>query len=135
MVIVLSLAGFAAIGGPLPSARSVADAAETSVKNSLSAADRYVINTAGESACASCGAGAAVRIVDRRANSGTEVDAAAGGVTNAVVGKQADRDKGSIAASIRSEDALVSNEIGKKLKKHPSYRVTVRMDDESSLTV
>ena len=130
-VIVVSLAGTAAIIGFLPSARS--EKVETSApKNLPDAAQR----TPRESICASCGTLQAVRTVEVR-GSGTGLGAVAGGVTGAVVGSQLGKGSGNTAMTIlgAAGGALAGNEIEKNVKKHVTYRVTVHMDDGSFRTI
>jgi len=137
-VIVVSLVGAAAIGGLLPNARS--DKADTPAQRSAPAADRTRHDVpslaARDSACASCGTVESIRTLELK-DDATGLGAAAGGVTGAVVGNQMGRGNGNIAMTIFGAvgGALTGNEIEKNVKKHYSYRVTVRMDDGSFRTV
>jgi outer membrane lipoprotein SlyB len=142
-VIVLSLVGAAAIVGLLPNARS--DKAGTPVQRSAPAADsarREVPRLAArdtrarDSACASCGTVESIRALELKGDA-TGLGAVAGGVTGAVVGNQIGRGNGNTAMTILAAagGALAGNQIEKNVKKHYSYRVTVRMDDGSFRTV
>lgn len=142
-VIIVSLVGAAAIGGLLPNARS--GKAETPAQRSAPAADsvrhdvpRLAVRDgrAHDSACASCGTVESIRTLELK-DDATGLGAAAGGVTGAVVGNQMGRGNGNIAMTIFGAvgGALTGNEIEKNVKKHYSYRVTVRMDDGSFRTV
>jgi outer membrane lipoprotein SlyB len=137
-VMVVSLVGAAAIGGLLPNARS--DKADTPAQASAPAADstRRVAPrlAARDAACASCGTVESIHTVELKGNA-TGLGAVAGGVTGAVVGNQIGRGNGNTAMTIlgAAGGALAGNEIEKNVKKHYSYRVTVRMDDGSFRTV
>lgn len=137
-VIVVSLVGAAAISGLLPTARS--DKTEVPVQKSAPAADgahrAAPIPAAGDGTCASCGTVESIRAVELRGDA-TGLGAAAGGVTGAVIGNQIGRGHGNTAMTIlgAAGGALTGNEIEKNMKKHYSYRVTVRMDDGSYRTV
>ena len=58
-------------------------------------------------------------------------------MTGAVIGNQIGRGHGNTAMTLlgAAGGALAGNEIEKNVKKHYSYRVTVRMDDGSFRTV
>ena len=137
-VMVVSLVGAAAIGGLLPNARS--DKTDTTAQRSARAADnahRGVSKLAAHtSACASCGTVESIRAVELKGDA-TGLGAVAGGVTGAVVGNQMGRGNGNTAMTILAAagGALAGNEIEKNVKKHYSYRVTVRMEDGSFRTV
>lgn len=139
-VIVVSLVGAAAISGFLPTARS--DKTEVPVQKSAPAADG-AHRTApvpaardGSGECASCGTVESIRAVELKGDA-TGLGAAAGGVTGAVVGNQIGRGHGNTAMTIigAAGGAFAGNEIEKNMKKHYTYRVTVRMDDGSYRTV
>jgi outer membrane lipoprotein SlyB len=139
-VMVVSLVGAAAIGGLLPNARS--DKTDISAQRTVPAADS-VHQVAprraardGDSACASCGTVESIRAIELKGD-GTGLGAAAGGVTGAVIGNQIGRGHGNTAMTIlgAAGGALAGNEIEKNMKKHYSYRVTVRMDDGSFRTI
>ena len=133
-VMVVSLVGAAAIGGLLPNARS--DKTDTPAQRSAPATDsaRHGVPrlAARDSACASCGTVESIRSAELKGNS-TGLGAVAGGVTGAVVGNQMGRGNGNTAMTIlgAAGGALAGNEIEKNVKKHYSYRVTLRMDDGS----
>ena len=142
-VIVVSLVGAAAILGLLPNARS--DKADTPVQRSAPAADsaRHEVpglaardTRARDGACASCGTVESIRALELKGDA-TGLGAVAGGVTGAVVGNQIGRGNGNAAMTILAAagGALAGNQIEKNVKKHYSYRVTVRMDDGSFRTV
>ncbi len=147
-VMVVSLLGAAAITGILPSARS--DKAEllaqktdktemptqknaTVPESARRGADRAASR---DNSCATCGRVEAIRTVEVK-GAGTGLGAVAGGVTGAVVGHQVGRGNGNTAMTIlgAAGGAFAGNEIEKNVKKHYSYRVTVRMDDGSFRTV
>ncbi len=135
-VMVVSLVGAAAIGGLLPSARS--DKADTPAQAPASASSHQAAPRppARARTCASCGTVDAIRSVELKGNA-TGLGAVAGGVTGAVVGNQIGRGGGNTAMTIlgAAGGALAGNEIEKNVKKHYSFRVTVRMDDGSFRTV
>ena len=137
-VMVVSLVGAAAIGGLLPNARS--GKTDAPVQRSAVASDSARHGAprlaAQESTCASCGTVQSIRTVELRGNA-TGLGAVAGGVTGAVVGNQIGRGNGNTAMTIlgAAGGALAGNEIEKRVKKHYSYRVTVRMDDGSFRTI
>lgn len=137
-VMVASLLGAAAITGILPSAHS--DKTELLTRKNAAAsesarhgADRLAGR---ENSCAFCGTVEAIRTVEVK-GAGTGLGAVAGGVTGAVVGNQIGRGNGNTAMTIlgAAGGAFAGNEIEKNVKKHYSYRVTVRMDDGSFRTV
>ena len=139
-VMVVSLMGAAAIGGLLPNAHS--DKAETRIpaQSSVPAAAGLRPNAprlaARDSACASCGTIVSIHAVALKGDA-TGLGAVAGGLTGAAVGNQMGRGNGNTAMTIlgAAGGALAGNEIEKNVKKHYSYRVTVRMDDGTFRTV
>lgn len=142
-VMIVSLVGAAAIVGLLPNARS--DKADTAVQKSMTTPDgarhdapRIAAGDtrARDGACASCGTVESIRALEVKGDA-TGLGAAAGGVTGAVVGNQIGRGNGNTAMTILAAagGALAGNQIEKNVKKHYSYRVTVRMDDGSFRTV
>ena len=157
-VIVVSLLGAAAITGILPSARSdkaempaqkpntsetpvrKTDKTETpTLKNALAPAQarhRAERLAAGEDRCTSCGTVDAIRSVEVN-GAGTGLGAVAGGVTGAVVGNQIGRGNGNTAMTLlgAAGGAFAGNEIEKKVKRHYTYRITLRMDDGSFRTM
>jgi outer membrane lipoprotein SlyB len=139
-VIVVSLVGAAAIGGLLPNARSDKTDIPTqrgapAAGSAHHAAPRLAAG-GGNSACASCGTVESIHAVELKGD-GTGMGAAAGGVTGAVIGNQIGRGHGNTAMTLlgAAGGALAGNEIEKNMKKHSSYRVTVRMDDGSFRTI
>ena len=138
-VMVASLVGAAAIGGLLPSAHSEKpDEASVPKIPSLPASPRRSLPklAAYANECATCGTVAAIHTVILRGDA-TGLGAVAGGLTGAVVGNQIGRGNGNTAMTLlgAAGGALAGNEIEKNVKKHYSYRVTVRMDDGSYRTV
>lgn len=135
-VMVVSLLGAAAISGILPSAHS--DKTEMPAQTNAVAADslHHGADRLATRDCASCGTVEAIRTIEVR-GAGTGLGAVAGGLTGAVVGKQLGRGNGNTAMTIlgAAGGAFAGNEIEKNVKKHYSYRVTVRMDDGSFRTV
>lgn len=137
-VMVVSLAGAAAITGLLPNAHSdKPDApAKTSVPAGAGAPHVLPKLTAYPNACASCGTVESIRTVALKGDA-TGLGAVAGGVTGAVVGNQMGRGNGNTAMTIlgAAGGAFAGNEIEKNVKKRYAYRVTLRMDDGSFRTV
>ncbi len=137
-VMLVSLIGAAAIGGLLPNARS--DKAELQVQKSPATAPAPpradLKPVARGSTCSSCGTVESVHAILLRGDA-SGLGAVAGGVTGAVVGNQIGRGNGNTAMTIlgAAGGALAGNEIEKNVKKHYSYRVTVRMDDGTFRTV
>jgi len=158
-VMVVSLVGAAAIGGLLPNARSDRPEANAQILPGAGAASAPSPNerpgrseapaprhtttadsarhgmpkpAARDGACASCGTVEAIHAVELKGNA-TGLGAVAGGVTGAVVGNQIGHGHGNTAMTIigAAGGAFAGNEIEKNVKKHYSYRVTVRMDDGS----
>jgi len=86
--------------------------------------------------CTTCGTVESVRTVEVKGQ-GTGLGAVAGGVTGAVVGHQIGNGNGNVAMTIlgAAGGAFAGNEIEKNVKKHYSYRVTVRMDDGTYRTI
>jgi outer membrane lipoprotein SlyB len=139
-VMVVSLVGAAAIGGRLPNARSdktdvPAQSSDPAAGSVHHAAPRLAAGD-GNSACASCGTVESIHAVELKGD-GSGLGAAAGGVTGALIGNQIGRGHGNTAMTLlgATGGALAGNEIEKNMKKHYSYRVTVRMDDGSFRTV
>jgi len=140
-VMVVSLMGAAAIGGLLPNARSDKTDTPTSTPASAPLAASPGHNgrpklSAYANNCASCGTVESIRPVQLKGDA-TGLGAVAGGVTGAVVGNQIGRGNGNTAMTLlgAAGGALAGNEIEKNVKKHYSYRVTVRMDDGSFRTL
>ncbi|MCX7143376.1 MAG: glycine zipper 2TM domain-containing protein [Proteobacteria bacterium] len=139
-MIVVSLAGAAAISGLLPNARS--DGADSPGRNIAPAADKAIqvapshVKREAADPCSSCGTVQSIRSIERKGDA-TGLGAAAGGVTGAVIGSQIGRGHGNTAMTIlgAAGGALAGNEIEKNVKKHYSYHVTMRMDDGTFRTV
>jgi len=137
-VMVVSLLGAAAMTGILPNAHS--DKTEMPAQKNAAASEsvRHGADSpaARDYSCTSCGTIEAIRTVEVK-GAGTGLGAVAGGVTGALVGNQIGRGKGNTAMTIlgAAGGTFVGNEIEKNVKKHYSYRVTVRMDDGSFRTV
>lgn len=139
-VMVVSLVGAAAIGGLLPNARS--DKTELPAQNTATAAgDAHQAaprraQREGDGACTSCGTVESIRTIELKGDA-TGIGAAAGGVTGALIGNQIGRGHGNTAMTIlgAAGGALAGNAIEKNVKKHYSYRVTLRMDDGSFRTI
>jgi len=136
-VMVVSLAGAAAITGLFPSARS--EKSEAVAQASAPAAERapHVRPklAAYSNECTTCGTVASIRTVELKGDA-SGLGAVAGGLTGAVVGNQIGRGNGNTAMTIlgAAGGALAGNEIEKNVKKRYAYRVTVRMDDGSYRT-
>ena len=139
-VMVVSLMGAAAIGGLLPNAHSSKADAPAPAQASVAVASPRLETAprlaARDSACASCGTVASIHAVALKGDA-SGLGAVAGGLTGAVVGNQMGRGNGNTAMTLlgAAGGALAGNEIEKNVKKHHSYRVTVRMDDGSFRTV
>ena len=139
-VMVVSLVGAAAIAGLLPSAHSdKADAPASARAHVASVSPRHETAprlAAYANTCASCGTVASIHAIALKGDA-TGLGAVAGGVTGAVVGNQIGRGNGNTAMTIlgAAGGAFAGNEIEKNVKKHYSYRVTVRMDDGSFRTI
>ncbi len=141
-VIVASMVGVAAMTGMLPSANSQkqeagsgAAVAPESSASRLSEARRERARQFAQS-CASCGTVESVRTVEVRGE-GTGLGAVAGGVTGAVIGNQMGSGRGNTAMTVlgAAGGAFAGNEIEKNVKKHYTYRITVRMEDGTFRTV
>jgi outer membrane lipoprotein SlyB len=139
-VMVVSLVGAAAIGGLLPNAHSDKADASTAVPAGAPAAHQSREPApklaAYANSCAACGTVASIHAIALKGDA-TGLGAVAGGVTGAVVGNQMGRGNGNTAMTIlgAAGGAFAGNEIEKNVKKHYSYRITVRMDDGSFRTV
>lgn len=139
-VMVVSLVGAAAISGLLPSAHSDKAGAPAPASASVPAASGGHSSApklaAYANTCAACGTVASIHAIALKGDA-TGLGAVAGGVTGAVVGNQIGRGNGNTAMTIlgAAGGAFAGNEIEKNVKKHYSYRITVRMDDGSFRTV
>ena len=137
-VIVVSLVGAAAIGGLLPNAHSEKTDMAVPKIPPVPASPRSALPklAAYANECTTCGTVSAIHTVVLRGEA-TGLGAVAGGLTGAVVGNQMGRGNGNTAMTLlgAAGGALAGNEIERNVKKHYSYRVTVRMDDGSYRTV
>lgn len=136
-VILASAVGIGAITGVIPSAMSQkADNASASADQAASGSTSRPNRLASSANCANCGTVDAIRSIELRGDA-SGVGAVAGGLTGAVVGNQMGRGNGNTAMTIlgAAGGAFAGNEIEKNMKKHYTYRVTVRMDDGSFRTV
>ena len=136
-VTVFSLLGIATLTGALPFAHSEtntaqplaleetqAEAAETRAKAKLAAV------------CSNCGVVESVRAIESKGD-GSGIGAVAGGVTGALLGNQVGGGNGRTIATVAGAagGAYAGNEIEKSTKKRISYRIRVRMADDSLRTV
>jgi len=144
-VIVFSMVGVAAMTGLLPVASSqkgesgsaTASSAAGSSGKAAGVERRVERSAAGSSqTCASCGTVESIRTVELKGEA-TGLGAVAGGVTGAIVGNQFGNGRGQTAMAVlgAAGGAYAGNEIEKNVKKHYSYRVTVRMDDGTYRTI
>jgi outer membrane lipoprotein SlyB len=137
-VLVVSLVGAAALGGLLPSART--GRTDMPAQKSAPAADSVRHGApsleARDGACASCGTVESIRALELKGNA-TGMGAVARGATGSVVGNRTGRGDGNTPMTILAAagGALGGNEMESNVKKHYSYRVTVRMDDGSFRTL
>lgn len=134
-VTVFSLLGIATLTGALPFAHS-----ET---RAVTVEESQVDNTDGDQApnkmaavCPSCGTVESVRAVAVKGQ-GSGIGAVAGGVTGALLGNNIGGGNGRTAATIlgAAGGAYAGNEIEKNTRKHTSYRIRVRMADDSIRTL
>lgn len=137
-VMVVSLAGAAAITGLLPLAHSDKTGAPAQTGTAPAAnAHRSVHKLAAyANQCATCGTVESIHKVALKGDA-TGLGAVVGGVTGAAVGNQIGRGNGNTAMTIlgAAGGALAGNEIEKNVKQRHAYRVTVRMDDGSVRTL
>jgi outer membrane lipoprotein SlyB len=137
-VVVVSLAGAAAITGLLPLAHS--DKTDPPAPSSQAASGGVRHNgqklAVHANACATCGTVESIHRVALKGDA-TGLGAVVGGVTGAAVGNQIGRGNGNTAMTIlgAAGGALAGNEIEKNVKQRHAYRVTVRMDDGSVRTL
>ena len=137
-VIVASMVGVAAMTGLLPTANSQKADEQTAVHEKAATPGAQLERSsrpAGQT-CSSCGTVESIRTVEIKGE-GTGLGAVAGGLTGAIVGNQIGNGRGQTAMAVlgAAGGAYAGNEIEKNVKKHYSYRVTVRMDDGSFRTV
>lgn len=134
-VTVFSLLGIATLTGALPFAHS-----ETTANTSSSfGADEKVVEAPSRTfaaTCGNCGIVESVRAVEVKGE-GTGLGAVAGGITGALIGTQIGNGNGRTLATVAGAagGAYAGNEIEKNTKKHVTYRVRVRMGDDSVRTV
>lgn len=133
-VTIFSLLGIATLTGALPSAHS-----ETNAVSSAGFDDKVVEMPASRTlaaACANCGTVESVRAVEVKGD-GTGLGAVAGGITGALIGTQIGAGNGRTLATVAGAagGAYAGHEIEKNVKKHVTYRIRVRMDDDSVRTV
>jgi len=148
-VILLCGVGVASMTGLLPNAFSHASPSAQGGDDTTPATDMHVpppppLARSADKApahllaapCTTCGTVESVRSVEVKGQ-GTGLGAVAGGVTGAVVGHQIGNGNGNVAMTIlgAAGGAFAGNEIEKNVKKHYSYRVTVRMDDGTYRTI
>ncbi len=137
-VTVFSLLGIATLTGALPFAHS-----ETDIESVDERPDADVQNTAGPattgklaSSCSSCGVVESVRAIEVKGE-GSGLGVVAGGITGALLGSNVGGGSGRTVATVlgAAGGAYAGNEIEKNTKKRTSYRVRVRMADDSIRTL
>jgi outer membrane lipoprotein SlyB len=133
-VTVFSLLGIATLTGALPYAHS-----ETASGYSIDEKpnDRKIDTTEKIAAlCGSCGVVESVRAIEVKGE-GSGIGVVAGGLTGALLGSGVGHGNGRTAATVlgAAGGAYAGNEIEKNTKKHASYRVRVRMSDDSLRTI
>lgn len=129
-VTVFSLLGIATLTGALPLAHS-----ETSDMQPV-AMERESSNAQLAATCSNCGVVESVRAIEPKGD-GSGIGAVAGGVTGALLGSQVGGGNGRTIATVAGAagGAYAGNEIEKSTKKRVSYRIRVRMADDSLRTV
>lgn len=142
-VTVFSLLGIATLTGALPFAHSGtkdqnanAASAEAQDDSGRSAAASDSAPKKLAAACPSCGVVESVRAVEVKGQ-GSGLGVVAGGVAGALLGNGIGQGNGRTAATVlgAAGGAYAGNEIEKNTKKHTSYRIRVRMADDSVRTV
>jgi outer membrane lipoprotein SlyB len=152
-VIIASVAAVGAIFGLIPSARS--ERAEALSQSAAQAAGKPAGDVPGQSGmaaqgpgpgvaeagppaapCKNCGVVEAVRAVQVQGE-GTGLGAVAGGVTGAVVGSQFGKGNGRTAMGVLGAvgGAYAGHAVEKNVRTRTSYRVSVRMDDDTLRTL
>jgi outer membrane lipoprotein SlyB len=133
-VTIFSLLGIATLTGALPSAHS-----ET--KNVVAIEDQADKGQATPrklaiSSCGNCGVVESIRAIEVKGE-GSGLGVVAGGVTGALLGNNIGHGNGRTAATVlgAAGGAYTGNEIEKNTKKHTSYRVRVRMGDDTVRTL
>ena len=148
-VIVASVAAVGAIFGLIPSARSERTEAvgQTADKPAGQVPGQSGMTAQGAgpagaepgpaaAQCANCGVVETVRAVQVQGD-GTGLGAVAGGVTGAVVGSQVGKGNGRTAMGVLGAvgGAYAGHAIEKNVRTRTSYRVSVRMDDDTLRTL
>lgn len=148
-VTVFSLLGIATLTGALPFAHSEPQSQAEQYRADVSALDRNGSTKSrrsekssqddsknAASRCATCGVVESVRAVEVKGQ-GTGVGVVAGGVTGGLLGNGVGNGNGRTAATIigAAGGAYAGNEIEKNVRKHTSYRIRVRMSDDSIRTL
>jgi outer membrane lipoprotein SlyB len=132
-VTVFSLLGIATLTGALPFAHSETkgDAAIEANANGDRDVDKKIAF-----ACSACGIVESVRAVEVKGQ-GSGVGVVAGGLTGALLGNGIGQGNGRTASTVlgAAGGAYAGNEIEKNVKKHTSYRIRVRMSDDSIRTL
>lgn len=129
-VLVLGLIGTGAVTGLIPSAMSQKSGDVPAEGRTAGSEDQR------PRLCADCGTIETIRTVELHGDS-SSLGAIAGGLAGGMLGNQMGRGRGRTAMTIigTAGGALAGNEIGRDLKMHHAYRVTVRMDDGSFWTL
>lgn len=129
-VTVFSLLGIATLTGALPFAHS-----ETNGMQPV-AMERESGNARLAAVCSNCGVVESVRAIESKGE-GSGIGAVAGGVAGALLGNQIGGGNGRTIATVAGAagGAYAGNEIEKTTKKRISYRIRVRMADDSLRTV
>lgn len=134
-VTVFSLLGIATLTGALPFAHSqtgdvTAVEGKTGTEADRSAPEKLASN------CSNCGVVESVRAVEVKGQ-GSGIGVVAGGITGALLGNGIGQGNGRTAATVlgAAGGAYAGNEIEKNTKKHTSYRIRVRMTDDSIRTL
>ena len=136
-VTVFSLLGIATLTGALPFAHSETKGAMGETTAAANADEDYVSPAKKlAAACASCGVVESVRAIEVKGQ-GSGVGAVAGGLTGALLGNGIGQGNGRTAVTVlgAAGGAYAGNEIEKNTKKHTSYRIRVRMGDNSIRTL
>ena len=135
-VTVFSLLGIATLTGALPFAHSETKGAMNDAALETNANDDYVPTKKIAAGCATCGVVESVRAVEVKGQ-GSGIGAVAGGITGALLGNGIGQGNGRTAVTLlgAAGGAYAGNEIEKNTHKHTSYRIRVRMGDNSIRTL
>ena len=138
-VTVFSLLGIATLTGAFPYAHSATSSGygiDEKTEDSKEAADGRASGKISAAACANCGVVESVRAVEVKGQ-GSGVGAVAGGIAGALLGNGIGQGNGRTSVTVlgAAGGAYAGNEIEKNTKKHTSYRVRVRMSDDSIRTL